>query len=171
MTSIKYGNRTIELNDMPESNVTVLVQRTVNHILQNEVSAKVKNWKDAYTKENGTEPDEDEVAEQTEAFRDEQWTRITEGDLTLRSSGPRGTAIETLMREIATKRVRLAAKAAKITLPKKATDTIDVRGIGPQTMAQLVQRRLDKEGDDIRAAAERQMADDAKAVEAASDVF
>lgn len=151
---IKYGNRVVSFNDLPESNILVLCQRTVNHIMQNEVAAKVGAWKKSYIEESGTEPDEDEIEAKTEEFRDEQWSRITEGDMTLRSTGPRGTALETVMREVAWEEIKAVLKANKVALPKKASDKIGLKD-GHYTKAELIDRRLKQHGDRIKAEAER----------------
>lgn len=152
-TQLKYGDYEVIA---PESAMVILATRTLAHILGNEVAAKVKAWKDNQTEETGKTPNDAEVASYTHDCRQAQIARIEKGELGLRQGGPRGTALETVMRAIAVERLTAALKAQKVKMPV-GKEIVTVQG-ATYTRAELIAAHVKKNETTIRKMAEERMA-------------
>ena len=157
MAQIKYGDFDIDTQTVPATSLVALVQRGFNNILGNEVASKVTKWKDDYKDEHGENPNDAEVATYTYDCRKAALQRILDGTLGVRqSAGPRGTAIDTVMRQIAVERLAAALKKQNTKMPIK-DETVTVGGKS-YDRASLIAAHLMKNADVIRTEAEKRMA-------------
>ena len=120
------------------------IRRGVAHYLGNEQASKVTGWK-AKRAEEGNPANDAEVA----AFQADCISAALKAayDGTMGSSvrGPRGTALETVMRQIALGRVRVLLGNAGLSVPKKAEDSVAFANGDSFTLAQLVKRQIEAE--------------------------
>ena len=177
--SVKWGNQTIALSDIPESSLVALAQRGANHIYGNEMASyavalkkKVAEGKETFT--------DAEIEAMVNDRREEKLDAILSGNLGVRSAGaPRATAFEALLRSIATERLQAKLAKAKLKLPRGAGKNKDgterPAGVivlktanGPKefTREDLITNELTKYADEIRAEATRRQEEN----EVAADV-
>lgn len=122
---IKYGDYTIDADTIPAKSVNALLARGLAHICGNEVSSKVVSkirsvigadaTKDAvkeYRTANDAKVTEWEHEGITEALKS-----LQDGTVGDRSFGPRGTALDTVIRQVATEELRAALKKGGQSLP------------------------------------------------------
>lgn len=167
MSTITYGTEWgIELSMLPESSLAVLVQRTVNHIMGNEVAAKVKAWRD----EASPVPNDAEIAAYTHDARMAQWARIVEGKLGIRTSaGPRLDTFESLIRALAVEKLKINFKKLKVAMPT-GDKTVDVQG-RQLTRDQLIDEYVAKHRETLEEKAEERMAQQRADMDSAEDLF
>lgn len=166
-TELTYGNTVLALADIPEVSKIALMARGLSHILGNEVASKVSGKVKKWEAENEAllEDDPEGFAEASRDNR-ESWAeeayndavnKIMSGTLGLRAVGPRGTAIETEMRDIAIEEIKAHLAAQKIKWPSKADGIIPTKS-GPKTRSDLVAAFVAKHADRLRVEAERRQA-------------
>lgn len=166
-TELQYGNTVLPLADIPEVSKIALMARGLSHILGNEVaskvSGKVKKWEGENEALFADDPDSfDEASKENreawaqEAY-DEAVAKIMSGTLGLRAVGPRGTAIETEMRDIAIDEIKAHLAKQNVKWPAKADGIIQTK-TGPMTRSDLVAAFVAKHADRLRAEAERRQA-------------
>ena len=151
MSEIKYGEFTIVTAKLPEASVTALLRRGLAHFLGNEQASKVA----AEFKDN---------AEATQAEKDKfkagcvtaALQALQDGTVGANTRGPRGTAIDTVIRGLAEKEVRDALKHLGVTMPSgdKVVKFADGQEL---TRAQLIDRRVAKHGERLKKEAEVEM--------------
>lgn len=152
---LKYGNITIDSADLPESTVNALMSRGFAHILGNEVASKVTAWKKS---EDGVNADADEVKAYTEAARNTMLQKLKDGTLGVRVGGPRGTALDTIIRQVAIERLKANFAAAKVKFPANNKDTVNIGGKQMNRTA-IIEAHIEKYRDVIEAEAERRAAE------------
>lgn len=112
---ITYGNVIVDIDTLPEKSLLALAHRGLRAYLGNEQSSKVTAWKD-----ENSEASEAAVAAKRDEFVAEALQKLLDGTMGAGGSrGPRGTKIETLMRQIGEKRARIILKANGLTWPTK----------------------------------------------------
>lgn len=170
MNVLKYGDITVNVSDIPETSQMVLMQRGLSHILGNEASSKVKALYDAaFANTTEGQPVDFDRAAELENVRNDLLGRIISGDIAVRATGPRGTALETVMRAIAGERIVANAKKSNVTLPT-GKKTINVGGT-PMTRAEIVAAHLAKYESVIRELAEERMAQNEAATDDMADLI
>lgn len=164
-TELSYGEKyKAVIADIPEASFIALAARGFSHMLGNEVASKVTAAKKKFAEANEALLAEDEesyneaLAENVEAlehqYREEFLAKIMGGTLGVRATGPRGSAIETVMRAVAIEELRAALGKKNVKWPAKADDELTVGG-KVYTRTGLVDAYLEKHGEKLRAEAER----------------
>lgn len=160
-TEIAVHGHVVNVTDIPEASRFALMKRGFVHILGNEVASKVTAWKKT---DAGTNATEAEIDAKTEAFRAEALAKIMDGTMSVRVGTTRGTALETVMREVAIERLKsnfaaaIKKNPAHPKFPADAKTTINVRG-EELTRAVLIERHIAKFRDVIESEARRRMAE------------
>jgi hypothetical protein len=167
---ITYGNFELDTALFPPATVDALIRRGVSHILGNEASSKAKAWEES---ENASRAetagkagqstynpvtDEEKAAKKAEfqaAFVD----AMTAGTLGQGAArGPRVDPVEAAARGIAKREIADVLRGVGLKLPKtdakvKFTDGQEF------TLAELIDRRLEKHGERITREAQKHVAD------------
>lgn len=159
--TLAYGKTfSCDPRELPEVTIHALLRKGLTHFMGNEQSSKVSTWTQDEIAE-GRKVTADAKAAKLAELQVDAWKQMLEGKIGVSSRGPRGTALETVMRTIAEKRVKAALGAAGMTLP-----TGDKQAVFPNgqsfTRAELIQRQLAKYGDEIKTLAEKEIADQAR---------
>jgi len=182
---VKYGSGasaiTIDLTTIPTVSLVALAQKGLNHYLGNEAASRVatamntacnitsetdkgeaKALRDAWKLANA-ETYAKLIADTDAAFV----AAIHAGEIGA-SSGGRGTALETVMKRIATDEINGILSTHRLAKPKKAADKITFGDGTAFTFGELVERRLSEghpysHGPRIRKVAEAEQARLAKA--------
>ena len=163
-TVVTWGAHSIDVATIPLQSLTVMVRRTLAHMLGNEVASKVLSRAEAAAKEGAPMTDAQKEALTTE-FRTDIIAAINEGKLAIRASaGPKADPIESRMAKIALKEITTILTTQGIKVPKgDDTITLDVGGVPTQMSRDtLVDRRLAREGDRIRKEAEAELRAEAR---------
>lgn len=165
---ISYGDQfQVDFDTLPAASQEALIRRGFNHVMGNEAASKASNT-EGY--ENFT--DEQKASAKLTA-QQALFKAITDGTLgSGRGGGPRGTKLETVLRDLAKAEVISILNSQNIKLPKKASDTIKFKNGDEFTLAQLVDRRVgnDNHADRLRKEAETKMrADERRAAKAAAE--
>ncbi len=168
-TELTYGDHKVSIADIPTQSYIALAARGFSHMLGNEVASKVTAAKKKFAEANealateSPEEYEEALAENVEAletqYRAEMIAKIMGGTLGLRATGPRGSAIETVMRAVAIEELKAALGKESVKWPAKADDEIIVRGI-TYTRTSLVEAYMAKHGKRLRTEAERRTTPD-----------
>lgn len=149
--NIEYGTHKIDTDKLPEKSVQALLSRGLTHFLGNEQASKVAaKFKDqeGITDEMRNAAKADFVANAVKA--------LTEGTIGTRTGGPRGTGVDSVMRQLAEAEVKGILKHNKLSMPtgdkvvKFADGTV-------LTRAELIDRRIAKHGDRLRKEAEAEI--------------
>ena len=117
--TIAYGEITIDVATMPTKSLLAMVKRGVAHYLGNEQAAKVTSWKESFQTENKREATDDEIAAKKAEFTASALEALNKGEVGHSTRGPRGTALETVMRAIALERATTLLGNAKLKMPSK----------------------------------------------------
>jgi hypothetical protein len=135
------------------------------HFLGNESASKTSTWKKT---EEGAAASEAEV----EAFRvarmNELFNNLLADTVGSSAHGPRGSAVETVMRKLATEDLQSRCKAANISFPTgdKTVSIVGSDGTAEAlTRVQMVDRRLAVHGERLRNEAEAKIAADKRKAE------
>ncbi len=160
-----YG-KTFDTASLPEASVRALFARGLNHVLGNEVASKVTAWKGRFVESEKRDPSESEIDAARATYRDEMVGKIAAGTLGVRAVGVSADPVEALIERLAWEEIDTTLKANKYKwdFPKGA-DGKRLKGSegtvalpdGKFTKDELIERRLAKHGDRLRAAAEKQL--------------
>lgn len=144
LNPIRYGDHTI--SELPLVSMQALLQRGVTHVLGNEASSKVSTWKKKFAKDNGRDPDEDEVEAQSLDEQDAFFARIMDGTLGVRavSGGVSRSTFDSIMRAMAKVEILaiLAAQSPAVKPDKDGNVTFNDGAV--MEVETLIDRRLDK---------------------------
>lgn len=183
---VTYGEHTIDLSTLPTVSLDSLIRKGLAHYLGNEQASKVTEWKkqavakavqaakgldDAgmkalladpafYTEvSKGLGPNDAEVAAYKFDCIRNAVQALVDGKVGVGGSRPRGTALETVMRDIAEKEVRAVLKANNLTMPSGDKELEFADGTR-HTRKGLIDRRLANptHGPRIKAMAEKEIA-------------
>lgn len=189
---LTYGNHSVDEGKLPEVTRNALLTRGFNHIMANETASIVAS---AIEKSLAGTTDESKKAFEAlskedrkaafKAFRDGNSAQVTAweseardgaiadmlaGELGVRASGPRVDPVTAKVQSLARKEVIDTLKGADIKVPKKTEDVVTFADGTTRTMAQMVERRIARDGDRLRKEAEKQIADEARrAAKSAAD--
>ena len=180
-TLVTYGEISFELDALPAKSLLAMVKRGVGHYLGNEQASKLTTWKEARETETGVPPTEEAIAQAKSGFQSDALAKLLAGEVGHSVRGPRGTAVDTVIRQIALERATKLLADAKLKMPVK-DEVITTPAGATYTRAQLIQRQIDAEkgskavtvfgGKTVREAAEAKMRelDRAKAKSAETDL-
>lgn len=153
---VTYGDHTINTDNLPEKSIQALLSRGLAHFLGNEQAAKVSGWANGIKEKSGAAPSDDEVASAKAGYVAAALAALAAGTIGAGTRGPRGTATETVMRQIAEKEVRSILAQNHMALPS-GDKTVKFEDGTELTRADLLSRRLAKHGDRIRKEAEAEI--------------
>lgn len=161
---IQYGDFSLDFGTMPQTSLVAMLRRGVSHYFGSEQASKVKALVDKG-------PDNEGIADTAEArqaaktdFQKKAYDALLAGTVGTASRGPSIDPVEKVMRRIARKEVTNILKQNGVKPPKKADDTITLPDNTKVTMNDLIDRRIEKEGERIAKEADKELA--AKAREA-----
>lgn len=156
MSQITYGNHTIDTDKLPPASIDAMLSRGISHYLGNEQASRVSAFVEAEKVKGNTVGDAEKATAKAD-FVKAAVDKLLAGTVGQGSSrGPRGTTVDTVIRQLAEKEVRAVLKAAGITMPsgEKVVEFSDGTKL---TKAQLIDRRVAKRGDALRKEAEAEI--------------
>jgi hypothetical protein len=156
---INYGEISIDVDSLPAVSTNALLRRGLAHFLGNEQAAKVSAFK-----EKNPEATESQVLAYKAECVANAVAALNAGTVGANVRGPRGTAIETIMRKIASDEVKTVLAALKVKAPK-GEEKVKFANGDSFTMNELIARRLEKHADRITAEANKAMKDAARKAE------
>ena len=144
-----------DIGALPEASVKALLSRGLNHVLGNEVASKVTGFKTVG--EGQPEHTEAEIEAFKVTARQKAIDAILAGTLGVRAAGVTVDPVEAAMERITRDEITTTLSANKYKWSKsvKGEDRTVALPDVKFTMDELVERRLAKHGDRIRAAAEK----------------
>jgi hypothetical protein len=159
------GGASVELDKVPGAQLAWLVAVGVRSVVSNARSDAAKTARDSATAAKLPEPTTTELDTLKAEAEAELIAAIYAGTAGTSARGPRGTAVETIARRIATEEVKAILKAHGLVQPAKGAK---IRFADGQefSLTELVGRRLEQHGERLQAAAEAEAARSAEAAEA-----
>lgn len=146
---IKYGEKSLDFNTLPQASLVAMLRRGVSHFLGSEQASKVtgmfKPDEDGNLKEGIVDTDEARAAALAD-FRAKAIENLVAGTVGVSTRGPTIDPISTIINRLAKAEVKTILANFKLKWPAKADDTVELPDGSKVTGAQLVARRLDKEG-------------------------
>lgn len=155
---IKYNDHVIDTDALPAASVAAMLKRGLTHYLGNEQAAKVTNFKKSFAKANGREPGEDEIDAKRDELIEAAVAALAAGTVGIGVRGPRIDPVEKIMEAKAEAEVVAILKSHKLATKKPEDEDVFTLGGVEYTFADLVERRVAKEGDRLRADAEAEVA-------------
>lgn len=148
---LEYGTHKLDTAKWPEKSVEALIRRGLAHYLGNEQASKV-------TAHFDDKPDATDV--EKAAFKAECQAKAIEalekGTIGANVRGPRGSQVETIVRQLAEKEVRDILKHNGLTMPS-GDKVVEFANGEKLTRAQLIERRVAKHGERLNKEAETEM--------------
>lgn len=183
MEKLTYGTDVeVDFSSLPDASQHALAQRGFTHLLGNEIASKVHAWAGQEGQANSDdkaavktwkEANAKAVTDKSTALVADMLKALTDGTVGARVGGPRLAPLDTIRRRIAKEQVVTILAGNGIKTPKK-DETIKFPDGREVTLESLIDDRLVKvlaDGRDIGAeitkAAEKELAQKAKALEAA----
>lgn len=167
---VTYGDMALDFDTLPETSRMAMFRRGVSHFFGSEVASKVKAHFDSED-ENGIKPertDESNAAKLAEV-RGEFMARLLAGTVGVSTRGPAVDPITVIIRRLARIEVQTTLKANNLAWPKKAEDTIELPDGSKVTGAQLIDRRIARDGERLTTAAKKIALDQARAAKKAEE--
>lgn len=162
IVSVKYGEFEIaNVYDLPARSLAALVASGLAHKLGNEIAAKVAAYKAKAT--DGKLPSESEIAQFKAQKQKEMFASLLSGEAAASARGPRGSAIESMMKKIAAEELAARFRALGKSLPsgdKTITLTTGDGRVEAVTRATLIDRRVAAHSERLRAEAERRISEE-----------
>lgn len=164
---LTYGPFQADFNTLPEASLVAMLRRGFGHFMGSECASKVTA---AFDPENETQPTETKE-EYKAKVQAEMFAKLQAGTVGVSTRGPAVDPITTIIRRLAKAEIIPILKANGLAWPKKAEDVVSFPNGDKFTGAQLVDRRIAKEGDrlgkDAKKVADEQARKIKKAEEAA----
>jgi hypothetical protein len=168
---IKYGAFVADFNSLPEASLVAMLRRGTAHFFGSEQASKVT----AHFDPENESPVED-TPEARAAFKAECQAKamaaLVAGTVGVSTRGPAVDPITTIIRRLAKAEVVAILKSNSLAWPKKAEDTVSFPNGDKFTGAQLIDRRVAREGDrlakEAKKIADEQARRNKKAEEAAN---
>lgn len=144
---IKYGERTLDFNTLPQASLVAMLRRGVSHYFGSEMSSKVVAFFDPEhdDAENRKDTPENRAAKKAE-FQNAAFDALVAGTVGVSVRGPSVDPITTIINRLAKAEVKTILATFKLKWPAKAEDTVELPDGSKVTGAQLIARRLDKDG-------------------------
>lgn len=156
---IKYNEHIIDTDALPAASIAAMLKRGLTHYLGNEQAAKVTNVKKAWAKaHNGADMPEDEIDAKRDELVAAAVAALESGTVGIGVRGPRIDPVEKIMESKAEAEVVAILKSHKLATKKPEDEDVFTLGGVEYTFADLVERRVTKEGDRLRADAEAEVA-------------
>lgn len=169
---VKYGEDiTLDFDTLPEASRMAMFRRGVSHFFGSEVASKVKAYFDSED-DNGIKPertDESNAAKLAEV-RGEFLAKLLAGTVGVSTRGPAVDPITVIVRRLARMEVQTTLKQNGLVWPKKAEDTIELPDGSKVTGAQLIDRRIARDGERLTTEAKKIAAEQAKKAKKAEEV-
>lgn len=150
--TISYGSQNVDPNTWPEASLDAMLRRGFAHFMGNEQASKV-------TAHFADKPDasDDVKAAYKADCQAAAIKALAEGTVGSNMRGPKGTAVETIQRDLAVKEIKAILKQNGLSMP---TGDKKVKfGDGTElTQKELVERRLAKHGERLMAEAQKEIA-------------
>lgn len=144
---IKYGERTLDFNSLPSASLVAMVRRGVSHYFGSEMASKVTAYFDPEhdDAENRQDTPENRAAKKAE-FQANAYDSLVAGTVGVSVRGPTVDPITTIIHRLAKAEIKTTLGTFKLKWPAKADDTVTLPDGSKVTGAQLIARRLDKNG-------------------------
>lgn len=144
---IKYGERTLDFNTLPQASLVAMLRRGVSHYFGSEMASKVTAYFDPEhdDAENRKDTPEARAAKKAE-FQAAAFDALVAGTVGVSTRGPSVDPIQTIINRLAKAEVKTILANHKLKWPAKADDTVTLPDGSAVTGAQLVARRLDSTG-------------------------
>lgn len=152
MTTITYGDHSVDTEKLPAKSVEALLRRGLAHFLGNEQASKVASH---FADADPAPTDEAKAAFKAECVS-KALQALHDGTIGNVVRGPKGTSVEAVMRGLAEKEVRAILKTAGLTMPS-GDKVVEFASGEKLTKADLISRRITKHGDRLRKEAETEM--------------
>lgn len=144
---IKYGERTLDFNTLPQASLVAMLRRGVSHYFGSEMASKVTAYFDPTHDEADKRDNTPEARAAKKAeFQDAAYNALAAGTVGVSTRGPSVDPIQTIINRLAKAEVKTILATHKLKWPAKADDTVTLPDGSAVTGAQLVARRLDATG-------------------------
>lgn len=153
----------VDFATLPESSRNALLSRGLTHYLGSEVAAKVTAW--VNREENAGATVEQKAAKKAE-FYEAAKEALLAGTVGMNARGPRLDPVEAEMARLAKQEVKAILAGAGMKLVKGEAKFADGT---VKSLDAMVETRLEREGERLRKAAEKSIADAAKKAKATAD--
>lgn len=164
MATLQMGSVEVEFGTVPESNLVILAQRSLNHIFHNERDAAVPA-----DKFNG---DAAKLATARADWENAKRELILTGQLGTRQGGPRLSELEKEIAQVTLKRVRKQVAAINkkynlaVKIPAKMDEEFKI-GNDTRTLRIMLEKQFAAHGDEIKAQAAKNLAEQTRAADRA----
>lgn len=165
-TVLTWGDQSVDFAALPVRSQLALAKRGLAHYLGNEQASKLTTWATAFAEENKREATDEEKSAQKSKLIVEAIDKLANGQIGLGGGGPRGTQLDTIVRQLAEGEVRTALKNAGLVMPT-GDKTVKFPTGEEFTRAVLIARRIERHGERLRKDAERELARRARATKVA----
>jgi len=156
---VTYGNYSFDYLGIPAASVMALLHKGFAHLMGNEAAARVTAWKEA-----NPEATPEAIAEAKTKFQSEFMANLLAGTIGHGTRGPRGTAAETIARELAEKEVRAILTQNGLNMPSK-DNVVSFPNGDAFTRKQLIDRRMANHGERLMREAEAELKARARKIE------
>ena len=152
MSKFTYGDHAIDTDKLPPQSVDALIRRGIAHFLGNEQASKVASHFD----EKPDATDAEKAAYKAECQKS-AIEALLKGTVGANVRGPRGSQLETIVRQLAEKEVRDILKHNGLTMPS-GDKVVEFASGEKLTKAVLINRRVTMHGERLNAEATKEMA-------------
>ena len=144
---IKYGERELDFNKLPQASLIAMVRRGVSHYFGSEQASKVTAYFDPEHDEAEQRQDtpENRAAKKAE-FQANAFDALVAGTVGVSVRGPSVDPISAIINRLAKAEVKTILATFKLKWPVKADDTVTLPDGSKVTGSQLIARRLDSKG-------------------------
>ncbi len=144
---IKYGDRTLDFNTLPQASLVAMLRRGVSHYFGSEQASKVTAYFDPDHDDAANRPDSKEARDAKKVeFQSNAYDALVAGTVGVSVRGPSVDPITTIINRLAKAEVKTILGQFKLKYPVKADETVELPDGSKVTGAQLIARRLDKDG-------------------------
>ncbi len=144
---ITYGTRTLDFNTLPQASLVAMLRRGVSHYFGSEMASKVTAYFDPEHDDAGNRIDTPEARAAKKAeFQSAAFDALVAGTVGVSVRGPSVDPIQTIINRLAKAEVKTILASFKLKYPTKADETVTLPDGSAVTGAQLIARRLDKDG-------------------------
>lgn len=144
---IKYGERELDFNKLPQASLVAMVRRGVSHYFGSEQASKVVAYFNPEHDDAANRPDTAEARAAKKAeFQAAAFDALVAGAVGVSVRGPSVDPIQTIINRLAKAEVKTILATFKLKWPNKADETVKLPDGSQVTGAQLIARRLDATG-------------------------
>lgn len=144
---ITYGTRTLDFNALPAASLVAMLRRGVSHYFGSEMASKVTAYFDPEHDDAANRVDSAEARAAKKAeFQNAAYDALVAGTVGVSIRGPSVDPITTIINRLAKAEVKTILASFKLKYPTKADETVTLPDGSAVTGAQLIARRLDKDG-------------------------